>query len=203
MVQNLSDLYDATFKKNRGKAAQGLIRPTLSEFFMSHKDFVEVELESSPILNPETGGFLDVLTEHGGSGDYKEASSVNTLTSGKYYIEHKIWISTRASSVHLYIIDSNNANNYILIWGFNFNSWPDAYMVSEGDIIGYKIDVDNKEIGVYRNNNYVETKIWSFDSIYLKARSFCNSSASISTQIIPGPDFTYEVPEGYYYLRYN
>jgi hypothetical protein len=73
----------------------------------------------------------------------------------------------------------------------------------EGDVISYRIDIDNKESEVYRNNNYVETKTWTFDSVYFKARSFCNSDTSISTQIIPGPEFTYERPEGYNYLRYS
>jgi hypothetical protein len=42
MVQNLSDLYDANFKKIRGKSAQGFVRPTVGEYFMTHKDFIEI-----------------------------------------------------------------------------------------------------------------------------------------------------------------
>lgn len=42
MVQKLSDLYDANFKKVRGKASEGFIRPTLSQFLMSNNDFVEI-----------------------------------------------------------------------------------------------------------------------------------------------------------------
>lgn len=39
MIKILSELYNATFKKNRGVAAQGFIRPTLGQYFMTHKDF--------------------------------------------------------------------------------------------------------------------------------------------------------------------
>jgi hypothetical protein len=49
MVQKLSDLYDANFKKLRGKAAQGFIRPTLGQYFMTHKDFYEI-----PMYNNKT-----------------------------------------------------------------------------------------------------------------------------------------------------
>jgi len=41
-MKELSELYNATFKKNRGKAKEGFIRPTLSEYFMTHKDFTEI-----------------------------------------------------------------------------------------------------------------------------------------------------------------
>jgi hypothetical protein len=47
-MKNISELYNATFKKNRGKAKDGFIRPTLSQYFMSNRDFVEVS--SGPIL---------------------------------------------------------------------------------------------------------------------------------------------------------
>jgi hypothetical protein len=47
MIKVLSELYNATFKKNRGAAAQGFIRPTLGQYFMTHKDFTEVEMDIS------------------------------------------------------------------------------------------------------------------------------------------------------------
>jgi hypothetical protein len=40
-MATLSNIYNANFKKVRGKASQGFVRPTLSEFFMSNKDFVD------------------------------------------------------------------------------------------------------------------------------------------------------------------
>jgi hypothetical protein len=42
VVQKLSDLYKAYFKKVRGKASKGWIRPTIGEYFMTHKDFTEI-----------------------------------------------------------------------------------------------------------------------------------------------------------------
>jgi hypothetical protein len=47
-MRYLSNLYKATFKKIRGKAYKGWIRPTIGEFFMTHKDFTEVT--SDPLL---------------------------------------------------------------------------------------------------------------------------------------------------------
>jgi hypothetical protein len=41
-MRYLSELYNATFKKIRGKAKQNFIRPTLCEFLMTHKDFIEI-----------------------------------------------------------------------------------------------------------------------------------------------------------------
>jgi len=46
-MRNLSELYNANFKKNRGKASEGWIRPTLGEFFMSNKDFQEIPIIKS------------------------------------------------------------------------------------------------------------------------------------------------------------
>jgi hypothetical protein len=40
-MKNLSELYDANFKKVRGKSTQGFIRPTIGEYFMTNKDFTE------------------------------------------------------------------------------------------------------------------------------------------------------------------
>jgi hypothetical protein len=41
-MRYLSNLYKATFKKIRGKAKDGFIRPTLCQFFKTNKDFSEV-----------------------------------------------------------------------------------------------------------------------------------------------------------------
>lgn len=54
-MTTLSNIYHANFKKIRGKAAQGFVRPTLSEFFMSHKYFVEIESAA--------GGWVRTLAE--------------------------------------------------------------------------------------------------------------------------------------------
>lgn len=48
MARKLSELYNISSKGNiRGKAKQGFIRPTIGEFFMSHRDFEEIRLSNS------------------------------------------------------------------------------------------------------------------------------------------------------------
>jgi len=41
-MKSLEILYKAWFKKNRGKAEEGFIRPTIQEFFTTHPDYVEI-----------------------------------------------------------------------------------------------------------------------------------------------------------------
>lgn len=62
-MKELSELYNATFKKNRGKAKEGYIRPTLSEFFTTNKDFVEIvnivsELDDSIQITDFTSSYI-------------------------------------------------------------------------------------------------------------------------------------------------
>jgi hypothetical protein len=71
MTQKLSNIYKAYFKKNRGKASEGFIRPTIGEYFMTHKDFVEIESTS--------GGWLRTF-----SGDIGDDSGIGTYSNFTY-----------------------------------------------------------------------------------------------------------------------
>lgn len=43
----LSEIYDVTLKRsNRGANKQGWVRPTLGEFFMTHRDFTRIEAQT-------------------------------------------------------------------------------------------------------------------------------------------------------------
>jgi hypothetical protein len=172
-MKYLSNLYDATFKKNRGKASEGFIRPTLSEFFMSNKDFTEIETETSPILNPESEGFLDETgrtVDAQGEGIWR--TSVNTLTTGKYYIEHNALNITDKISIQLLILDTTNNSVLVEVWGYNYLNYKTTnYIVRNDDIVGYRLDIDNKTVDVYVNNAFALTYDWvgGNDGIKLKA----------------------------------
>lgn len=69
-MKTLSELYNADFKKNRGKAAEGFVRPTIGEYFMTHKDFTEVD--SKFVLHDIFGDSSSVAT-YAFSGDAKDS----------------------------------------------------------------------------------------------------------------------------------
>lgn len=61
----LSEIYDVTLKRiNRGQAKLGNIRPTIGEFFMTHKDYSQVSSYRSPtgIESVGTGFHLNSVT---------------------------------------------------------------------------------------------------------------------------------------------
>jgi hypothetical protein len=91
MVQKLSDLYDANFKKVRGKSAEGFIRPTVGEYFVTHKDFTEIHKQNSNVDLSKFNNVIYVDSVNGndltGNGDennpyYSLNHAINTANTG-------------------------------------------------------------------------------------------------------------------------
>lgn len=77
----LSELYDVTLKKpNRGMAKEGYIRPTIGEFFMTHKDYSQVLSYRQP-----TG------IESVGSGFHLNSVSTSSNCVKRLDDSHFIW----------------------------------------------------------------------------------------------------------------
>lgn len=162
-MKNLSNLYNATFKEIRGKASQGFVRPTLSEFFMTHKDFVEIESAS--------GGWIRTLD--GGNGT-DIAYGITTDSSDNIYITG-IWdngpdldafiVKYNSSGAIQWqrTLDGGNGNDYG--YGVATDSSNNIYVTgrwhngSDYDAFITKLPNDGSGTGTYGNFTYAEISL--------------------------------------------
>jgi len=83
----LSEIYDVTLKRGiRGKAKENLIRPTVSEFFMSNHDFEEIESSTYNGINPAYSGFPSSMyawaRTYAGQSVYSKATATYPIPAG-------------------------------------------------------------------------------------------------------------------------
>jgi hypothetical protein len=162
-MKNLSDLYDANFKKIRGKAAQGFVRPTLSEFFMSHKDFVEIESAAGDWIRTLDGGnghdYGQAITTDSSDNIYVTGNwdngSYNDILIAKYNSSGAIqWQRTLAGGNgydYGQAITTDSSDN-IYVTGY-WDNGPDY------DILIAKLPNDGSGTGTYGNFTYAESSL--------------------------------------------
>jgi hypothetical protein len=184
-MTTLSNLYNATFKEIRGKAAQGFIRPTLSEFFMSHKDFVEIESAA--------GGWIRTLA--GGNG-HDIGRGITTDSSDNIYVtgywdngpDYDIFITKYNSSGAIQwqrTLAGGNGTDYA--YGITTDSSDNIYVTGywdngpDYDTFITKLPNDGSGTGTYGNFTYAEGSLTdSAGSLTDSAGSLTDSAGSLT-----------------------
>jgi len=205
-MKTTSEIYNVN-ENFRNKAKNGFVRPTVGEHFASRKAFTDVEKPGSTTLLPETNGFLDVLSRSSKVQGAMYGYSVNTLTAGKFYFEEECFSTNSPTGMGILVRNASDDLDLCVFNGYNYSNWGPyaSYHLDLGDIAGMALDVDVGTAKCYENGNYVKTCTWS-PGIPIKLVHFVSTNNqnlnTISAQIKAGPDFTYDIPDGYSQLNY-
>lgn len=220
MTKLLSNVYDVTLKRGiRGKAADGFVRPTLSQFFTTDHDFSEVNSINPAYFAPfpGMGGSIvisnDNLTFTNPIGNWYGPYVPIEKTTGKWYIEFEqdpagaSFIGVRTSTEPLlYPNHYAPAKHITYLSGSLYHSAGYSLAIGTippgGTVMQVSYDIDNRIFKVYSqgsviytydvDSNHPEYAMDEGEGIY-----FCAGSAGSSLTIHATP--TYSIP-GYTYI---
>ena len=212
----LSDIYDVTLKREiRETANGGFVRPTIGEYFMTHKDWTAVANITPAYLAafPGMSGLItiseDKLTFSNPTGDWTGPYIPIVKYSGKWYIEYK-----HGGTSGFGIRDATTVgfpNHYAPLPHVTFiqnnvyqgaaYSYP-VTSVTKGNTIAVGYDVDNHIFTIYHQGELIYThnvetkhpsyKIPASNGIYFCACGYPDCPITIhATPIYTIPGFRY------------
>lgn len=223
----LTEIYDVTLKKDlRDAAKEGFVRPTISQSFMTHKDFVEIP-SAIPAIFDTTRKATDIALSSGNliatnnaSYDYGwvSVSIAPTLEiNSKTYVEFEI-IDRYADNIMLGLIFSeetfnynsnnsylnNSTNRSVVLSANGYNYFPNSGVVSGqygvGDIIGITFDTSTKKVTFYNNNVFkYEATITGYTIGDCRYAAFLAryTGHHASVRFIKASEHNYTAPDGY------
>ena len=226
----LTEIYDVTLKLDiRGKAKEGFVRPTLSECFMSHKDFTAIPSAQDLFFDKITNGvtitnnnLTSTFDDYTGSrGWWGLAISNISKTSGKWYIEFLVNDNTDPTYAGLGIglLDPNNYSSSYSYFSEKSLFWfttsglyvaypPDGHYsggggvsMVNGDVIALSFDIDNYIFKMYKNNVLQHTYTETDPAAKLTEFTFATTGIGSVLTLIPNKESVYySIPEGFKYF---
>ena len=224
---NIKGLYDISLKSGiRNAAKNGFVRPTLSEMFMTHKDFVEITSAEDIYFASKNYGVtfvnndLTAVFNNYPTGILWGLGITNiSKTSGKWYIEFLVndVSGPTYSSAGIGIIDPNNyaIDEYSykspksLFWIVQdglLSAYINGYVcggtiISANDKLALAFDMDNYNLKLFKNNvlifSYTETE----PNAKLDEFTFAGTGIGATLTVVPNKDsIYYSIPEGYKYF---